>query len=70
MQVGQFFVPTPYIGIGRGFRHFAAMLLTLTMIGHLIVRHGQLQLTSGSFVLLTSSAMPVKKSGANALLLA
>jgi hypothetical protein len=70
MQVGQFFVPAPDIGVGRSLRHFAAMQLTLTMIGHLIGRHGQLQLASGRFVMLTVSAMPVKNCGANALLLA
>ena len=53
VQIGEFFVPPPYIGVGRALRHFAAFLLTLTMIGHLIVRHGQLQLTSGSFVVLS-----------------
>jgi hypothetical protein len=67
MQVGQFFVPAPDIGVGRGFRHFSAMLFTRTMIGHLIVRHGQLQPTSGRFVMLTSSAMPVRNCSANAL---
>jgi len=61
VQVGELLVSTPDIGIGRGFRHFAALPLTLTMMGHLIVRHGQLQLASGRFVMLTSSATPARK---------
>ena len=40
MQLRKFFVPTTDVGVGRTFRHFAAMLLTLTVIGHLIKRHG------------------------------
>jgi hypothetical protein len=59
MQVCQFLVPPPYIRVNRTLRHFAAMLFALTVIGQLIIRHGQLQLTSGSFVMLTSGAMPV-----------
>jgi hypothetical protein len=39
MQFGEFLVPTPYVGIGRGLRHFAAMAFTPTMIGHLIAGH-------------------------------
>ena len=42
MQLRKFFVPATDVGVGRTFRHFAAMLLTLTVIGHLIKRHGQL----------------------------
>jgi hypothetical protein len=40
MQLRKFFVPATDVGVGRAFRHFAAMLLTLTVIGHLIKRHG------------------------------
>jgi hypothetical protein len=40
MQLRKFFVPATDVGVGRTFRHFAAMLLTLTVIGHLIKRHG------------------------------
>jgi hypothetical protein len=40
MQLRKFFVPATDVGVGRTFRHFAAMLLTLTLIGHLIKRHG------------------------------
>jgi hypothetical protein len=39
MQLGEFFVDTPHIGVGRRFGHFAAMLLALPMIIHLLERH-------------------------------
>jgi len=40
MQSRQFLVTTTDVRIGSGLRQFAAMLLTLTVIGHLIKRHG------------------------------
>ena len=40
MQGRQFLVTTTDVGVGGGLRQFAAMLLTLTVIGHLIKRHG------------------------------
>jgi len=66
MQVRKFLVTPTDVRIQRGLRHFAAMLLALAVIGHIFVTHGQLQLTSGSWIAVVN-AMPVGRSAPIAL---
>ena len=40
MEVGELFVTATHVRVVGDVRHFAAMLFTPSMIGHLLKRHG------------------------------
>jgi hypothetical protein len=48
MQIGELLMPATDVRVGSGLRHLAAMLLALTVIGHILIAHGQLLVASGS----------------------